>query len=214
MADRFSLLVGFSTLLVLYILWIDFRPFVQRWRERRRHHPVSIAPQVYAECVRVNCEGEETDYYQSTFYLVIHNNTENGATLRQVQAHVVFTGAPVTLNAKGFAHHKVDIRHGESVFFEIGHIVSKNGYGLIQSPFSIDFKKNRVKAYEHNQKGGYVRFELPHNAGSILHVPGKTQDISFPAIFAAEDIVAKKVWITFDIGDSESPVKWSETGLP
>ena len=154
--DQQTVTYIFLLIAVLWIIWIDARPFVFQWLQKRRSSAFSISNRVYCETHRI--ENVE-NVYLSKFYIYVANNLQTGKTLRRVQARLFHFGPPTLCRVKDIENGETDLRDGEWVLFEVGRLASKEILGMMM-PESIEIDESTAKVYRHNVQHGFLSLEI------------------------------------------------------
>ncbi len=98
-------------------------------------------------------DGRETKLYENRFYIVTSNASEDGRTLRNVQAEILGYETPVLAAIRGSTFDKIDIKHGQAAFFFLGRTVGTDYLGNFVGTTTYEY--DRLKQYEHNIPSGH-----------------------------------------------------------
>src|SRR4051794_2124412 len=157
MPDRETALAIFSGLLVLWIAWIDVRPFVQKYLAGRS--PIEIEPNIYCESKRFmeagNGTGQQPALWENIFYLVVRNRAH--PTIRNVSVHLHTIEDIERCPIKDGHSFSADIRHGDSVFFRMGRVISSEMSSFPRPP-GDRVTSQEMFAYFHNVAMGVLAF--------------------------------------------------------
>jgi hypothetical protein len=74
-------------------------------------------------------DGVDTKLYETKFYIVVSNASEDGRTLRNVQAEIVGYETPVVAPMRGSSLDRIDLKDGQAAFFLIGRTVGTDFLG-------------------------------------------------------------------------------------
>jgi hypothetical protein len=97
-------------------------------------------------------DGRETRLYETKFYIVVSNASEDGKTLRDVQAEIHGYETPVLAGIRGFAFDKIDLKHGQTAFFFLGRTIGTDYLGNFVG--DTTYENDRLKQYDHNIASG------------------------------------------------------------
>jgi hypothetical protein len=198
--DRERALLIFASVLVTWIVWSDIRPFVRKYFDSRKLHPIEIGNEVYCESHLLKIE-PSPDLWDNVYYLIVHNNNPDGRTLRQVSASLIFIGPPQKCSLKDTRQTAIDIRHGERAFFEIGRIVAKAGVGLPQVHTQRELSAPQTQMYLINIPRGHIMFELPETGAVSLGMSNLPDDSSWKLqiVVSADDVPARIIKFSADL---------------
>jgi hypothetical protein len=170
----------------------------------------TLGKHIYAESRTIKAaDGRETKLYENSFYLIAGNQSEDGKTLKRVQARVHFVDAPVLLaTLKDTTANETDIRQGEWAFFMVGRIVSSKILGTYNGYTTVD--DNFLKAYEHNIPMGGLSFEVwsyeTKRRYALAYQPEHPNVWNLPIVVSADDQKSLSVVVDINLGDLTNPV--------
>jgi hypothetical protein len=121
----------------------------------------TLDPHIYGESRSIKAtDGRETQLYENTFYLLVGNFSDDGKTLKRVQARIQGYETPVVAEVRDSASKgEIDIRHGEWAFFVIGRTVTTSPSGTFAGWTTIS-DASQIKSYEHNLQIEAPSFEI------------------------------------------------------
>lgn len=194
-----------------WILWMDARPYIQSWWQKRRHPSnFTILGDVYCQTYYVESTSDKknTGFYANVFYLVVGNALNTGQMLKRVQARIFHLGPPTLCRNKDSESEEIDIRHGEWIYFEIGKLVSKEIMGQVSGGVVVE--ENQMRAYSHNLPLGALSFEVSSvgkkREYGLAHRPEHPVGWSFFMVISADDVKTARVNISVDMTKTKSPV--------
>jgi hypothetical protein len=74
-------------------------------------------------------DGRDTKLYETNFFIVVSNALEDGRTLRSLQVEIRGYETPVIAPIRGNQPEKIDLKHGQAAFFQVGRIVRSHFFG-------------------------------------------------------------------------------------
>jgi hypothetical protein len=170
--------------------------------------PFKVEDQIYVESLEIQrTDGKKTEFFQNTFYLVVGNRSQDGKTLREVQARVQSYETPVRLaSIAGTTSSFTDIQHGEYAFFQIGKIVSTKRYG----PYKGAIGLSNLTEYDHNIPLGVLTFEVWSSDSkrqfTLNQWPDRAANWTVPVVISASDIKSVQVAIDVNLNGDKSSV--------
>lgn len=165
---------------------------------------------IYCESMAIkSSNGRETDFFENSFYLVVGNQTEDGKTLKRMQARVHWVEAPVLLaTIKDTTASETDVRHGELAFFMVGRIVSSKAVGVYKGSSVVE--DDKLKSYEVNVPAKALSFEVwSHETKrqyGLGQMPNRNHVWQIPVVISADDQKSVNVALRIDMSDQISPV--------
>jgi len=92
--------------------------------------PFKLGDGIYRESRSIiTTDGRDTKYFETAFYLVVSNDSNDGTTVRNIQAEIVGYEPPVVAAIRGSSLGRIDLKHGQSVFFLLGRTVGTDYLG-------------------------------------------------------------------------------------
>lgn len=199
--DREAIAFTLLVLAGIWILWIDIRPSVKQWWEKRtRPSHFLVHNNIFCEARTITADRkEEADaLYEHIYYLIVENGSESGKSNRRVQARIHFADPPVICRIKDITDDAINSRHGEQVYFEIGRLVSKEIHGLMRG--STETEERYMKKYRHNVQNGHLSFEVGSVSKKIEYMLGNMKDVESQwylyIVISADDVKAATVKIS------------------
>jgi hypothetical protein len=180
--------------------------------------PFTVARSIYAEAHSIKTkDGQETNLYENSFYLVVGNASEDGRSLKRVQARIQGYETPVLLaTIRGTTVNETDIRHGELAYFMIGRIISSGHFGPFKGNTTLDDDKF-LEEYKHNVPLGAIAFEVwsaeLKRQFSLNQWPHKSYTWSVPVVISADDTKSIRVNLKVSLDDQKSSVSLDEEKL-
>jgi hypothetical protein len=153
-------------------------------------------------------DGEDSNFYENQFYLVVGNALSTGKVLKRSQARIFHMGKPVLSQVKETGQTEIDVRHGEFALFGIGKIVSPEMFGMFHGSVTLDTQAKRQ--YAHNIPLGSRSFEVSlsgkrsYGLGYVPTSPSGTWSLLM--VISADDAVAMQVRVSIDLLAKKSPV--------
>ena len=192
-----------------WIAWIDIRPFVKQWWDKRgRPSHFIVHNNVYCEARNISSEEKEEDdiFYEHIYYLSVGNGLETGQTLRRVQARIHFALPPVVCKIKDMTDDSIELRHGEWAYFEIGRLVSKEIFGVMSGRTKT--KETFMKSYRHNVQSGHLSFEIHSVSKGREYGLGSMKDVetqwTLYIVISADDVKSATVKIDIDMTNTQT----------
>lgn len=202
-------LLGFA---FVWILWIEIRPLVKGWwKKRRRSSAFTVLESIHCETGVINTKskGRAVVFYENIFYVAVGNNLETGKTLTNVQARIYnYFGPPTVCQIKDSASSKVNIRHGEWFFFEVGKLVSNEITGPVHD--SREVNQESLREYLHNIPNESLSFKV--RTGGDVDEYGLAHSPEMPAVWnllmvvSADDVKSENIHISIDMTKTRAPV--------
>lgn len=124
--DQLTALWIFAVFALAYIIWIDARPIIEKWRKGEKTE-ISVLPNLVWFAGKCGNFGG-VKYYVNVCYLVVFNNGRSRKTATGVRVSTSLTGDATSQKTKT-GYHEVALNHGERAFFKIGSVVSTNLFG-------------------------------------------------------------------------------------
>lgn len=189
-----------------WILWIDTRPFVMRWLQGRRFHPISVL-QVdhFSDKVTVVLSegaGESRKLKEIAHFVSVRNDAKDGRTIRNVQVWLNAFGQSGRLPAESAAlARKINLQHGVVEKFEVGRTIwtelSRGGTDQRTIPaveFNSLFRDALVPRFTVSGPGETISFGYVED-----------DDVwELPLMITADDVPQLPVVIAVDLG-----TRWS-----
>jgi hypothetical protein len=106
-----------------------------------------FSPTIYYESRSIKApDGRETKLYETNFYVIVSNPSDDGKTLRNVQAEIRGYETPVVAAIRGSASDKIDLKHGQAGFFLLGRTVGTEFSGNFVG--STTYADDKLKQYD------------------------------------------------------------------
>ena len=170
--------------------------------------PFKVEEHIYVESLAIQRTDEtETKFFENVFYLVVGNRSQDGKTLREVQARIQGYETPVRLaSIAGTTSSFTDMQHGEYAFFQIGRLVSTKRYGRYGGAIGID----NLTEYDHNIPIGVLAFEVWSSDSkkkfTLNQWPDRAANWTVPVVISASDIKSVQVAIDVNLNGDKSSV--------
>jgi hypothetical protein len=136
---------------------------------------------------------------------------EDGKTLRSLQAEIRGYETPVIAPIRGTQFEKIDLKHGQAVFFLVGRIVSSHFFGNFVGTATYDL--NRLKSYDYNIASSKPKFEVW--AFDNVYRYALTEPPPMPVgwkliiLVSAEDRKSQQIVLTVRPGDEKAPLTYA-----
>lgn len=195
MIDREIALWFVSSALLGWLGWVEFRPFILRRLKIQKKHPIRVSKGTICESYKVKDDqiAADIELYGNVYYLAVSNISEDGKTLRRVQARIYFVGPPRVCPIKDHDSKEIDIRHGEWAFFEMGRIFSPENNGQYSGALKVE--SGLLESVVQNVERGVLGFELaPLDKQTLmLHSTPPLEGTWTPlVIISADDVKARE----------------------
>lgn len=197
MIDRQTALISFSTLLVIYIVWIDARPLVMSWRERRKTG-LKVSPHISWRS-GLSQEIDGVMYFKNVPALVVYNDSTDGRTVYAVKVRAgTFELQELTDRLSGKA--QVDLQSGEHAEFVLGSVIATRMFGT--PDVSIQMNENDLLEARHNTSNGHRVLKTDVSQLVLLMGPSAenappTRKLELPRIrVTARDLPPQNVQLT------------------
>jgi len=179
-----------------------------------QHATYALAPHIYSEAHSIKAKnGRETKLYENTFYLVVGNSSDDGATLKRVQAEIQGYETPVLAPIKDSALSEIDLKHGQWAFFAVGRIVSTANIGLFKGSVTID--DDQLKFFEHNVPLGGLKFDVwsfDNKRHYGLGGPSYPSDgWKMTMLISSQDKKSKQIALNIDPQNQKTPVTYDSS---
>jgi hypothetical protein len=171
----------------------------------------ALGADIYSEARSIKAtDGRETQFYESTFYLIIGNLAEDGKTLKRVQARIEGYETPVLAAIKDSSSNQIDIRHGEWAYFVIGRIVSKKNIGTFKG--SVTVEDSRLRAFENNIPQGTFSFDVwsfeTKREYGLASRPEFPDPWELKLVISADDRISMPIILNIDPLNHRTPVTY------
>lgn len=219
MLDQNTALWLFAGIATAYIIWVDIRPFLYQWRDKRwpkPSSPIKVSSHIYIESLHLQGSGQLETLWANDFYLTVENDSEDALVLSGVQCRFNFVDEVTLSTVKETSESSVDIRHGETAMFKIGRLVTMEHLGKV---FFSDEKvdPNEQKAFEHNLPKGFLKFEMSSHSKPKSHglftSPQKPALWEGVAVVSANNVRSREVIIVIDMANTSNPVSLREVDV-
>jgi hypothetical protein len=150
MIDQNTALWIVATACLLYIAWMDVRPFVAQLRSRSTRG-ISVDENLAWSTVKFEAGG--TDYYKNHLVLNVWNDVKNRQTIRDVRVRAYTLGDPMrclTLDGE----ESVALHHGEVAQFVLGSVISQTWYSIPSSNLPVT-DRDKMSAEKGVSSGSY-----------------------------------------------------------
>ncbi len=199
---------------ILWIFWIDARPYILEWWGKGYSPSIKIGDKLFCETqnIRSNNIPSELSLHDNIYYLPVYNGLDTGETLRNVQARIFHLGPPTQCKLKGMSSGAADIRHGERVYFEIGRVISEEMIGLLYS--GPDEYDGEIESYVHNIPRGHKSFDIhPFDSKQkfrLGYFHGMDSEFSLLVVVSADETKASRCEITVKFSEKSVSVTVSD----
>jgi hypothetical protein len=170
MIDQNTALWIFSISALVYIFWVDARPFIERWRGGSSS-PISVANELVWKTTIF--QDGEVSFCKNVCYLQVYNNSRKRRSARSVRVRTYTIGEPVSAATASGAD-EADMHYGEVVWFRLGYILSTKAFGFFvgdEGPSEED-----LTAVKHGLGKTSFTFKRADKSGIGLHYLGASDD--------------------------------------
>jgi hypothetical protein len=157
-------------------------------------------------------DGTNSDLFETRFYLLIGNAMSTGRQIKNAKARIFFMAQePRLARVKETGELSTDIRHGEWAFFEVGKMVSRDGF--LTGGF-VTYDDEQKKRYEHTRPEHPKHLEILLSSGQPAY--GILQNPDLPApdwnmlmVVTADDMVSLQLKVSLDF-TNKTPITFQE----
>lgn len=129
MVDQVTALWAFSILALAYIIWVDARPLIEKWRGGSAL-PIAVAEELAWTTSPFEVDGKQM--FKNFCFLVVYNKSRSRKTAKSVRVRTYLLGDQVEARTRQNAN-EAEIHYGEAEWFMLGYIISAKRYGITMS---------------------------------------------------------------------------------
>jgi hypothetical protein len=146
----------FSVIALIYIIWIDARPFFEKWRKGNARE-YSVNPEIVWKSSLLAQEEGGRKFFVNRAYLHVYNNGRSGRTALNVRAKLHCWGEK-SLLIEDSEQQAADIQHGGQTHFYLGKMVSYVFLG--NGSLDIVADENDIIEASHNLRIGHASLRI------------------------------------------------------